>query len=165
MLHADWLFTNNVCLDEGLSLPIPHLSMVGTVMLTQALGFGLKYLVRYQLHFRREAVSWGSLELFCLPGLPSYDSWRSGTTLMSLCWVERTQWKQCSVCLLSSCSWKVLTWHLKLQSSIYTLEKCPEILHHVFSIPISLFPNSHLRISAFSHKPCFIPFCRTRPTF
>lgn len=78
--------------------------------------------------------------------------------------VEFTQWKKRSVCLLSACSWKVLTWHLKLQSSIYIPENRHEILNHFFSIPISLFPNSHLKISAFFHRLYFPPFLIYLPT-
>lgn len=57
MLCRDLFFSNNVCLGSGLSELIPHLSMVGIVMLIQALGFSLKFLVRYQLHFKGETVS------------------------------------------------------------------------------------------------------------
>ena len=48
---------NDVCLGTGLSVLTPHLSMVGTALLTWALRFGLKFLVRYQLYFRGKAVS------------------------------------------------------------------------------------------------------------
>lgn len=80
--------------------------------------------------------------------------------------VEFTQWKKCSVCLLSACSWEVLTWHLKLRSSIYTLENCHEILTISFQF---LFPCFQILSSSkfllCPTGPVLHPFYLICPTF
>ena len=95
------------------------------------------------------------------PPMPA-ELWlgQSGTALPSLRRLELTQWKRCSVSVVAMFSERVKL-APKTPSYVYAPENCQEILNELFSVPVCLFPNSHLKLSAFSRRtyfPSILPY-------
>ena len=85
------------------------------------------------------------------PPMPA-ELWlgQSGTALPSLRRLELTQWKRCSVSVVAMFSERVKL-APKTPSYVYAPENCQEILNELFSVPVCLFPNSHLKLSCSNH--------------